>query len=239
MVFWQPPLPPPPPPPPAFVISDLATHPFFLTLACMLVLDVAVCRHTLARWFLLHAWGNIIVTVFALPDALRGADNPGTSCIGGASTYVPLWQIIVLHLYHLVFFACSTADWVHHCVFVSIIGGCGLYFEGGPLVNLVAFFMCGIPGALDYVMLSLVKHGHLAPLVEKAWNARINVWIRSPGMLLCTFCAYQATRHGPESEATRHPLIALLVSIIIIVNAQYYMQRVTGNAYRKSQTFSS
>ena len=46
---------------------------------------------------------------------------------------MPLWQIIVLHLYHLVFFACSTADWVHHCVFVSIIGGCGLYFEGGPL----------------------------------------------------------------------------------------------------------
>ena len=239
MVFWQPPLPPPPPPPPAFAASDLATHPFFLTLACMLVLDVAVCRHTSARWFLLHAWGNIIVTVFALPDALLAADNPGTSCIGGASTYVPLWQIISLHLYHLVFFACSTADWVHHCVFVSIIGGCGLYFEGGPLTNLVALFMCGLPGALDYVMLSLVKHGHLAPLVEKAWNARINVWIRSPGMLLCTFCAYQATRHGPESEATRHPLIALLVSIIIIVNAQYYMQRVTGNAYRKSQTFSS
>ena len=71
MVFWQPPL-PPPPPPPAFAASDLATHPFFLTLACMLVLDVAVCRHTSARWFLLHAWGNIIVTVFALPDA-RGA----------------------------------------------------------------------------------------------------------------------------------------------------------------------
>ena len=102
-----------------------------------------------------------------------------------------------------------------------------------------SFFMCGLPGALDYVMLSLVKHNHLAPLVEKAWNARINVWIRSPGMLLCTFCAYQATRHGPESEATRHPMVALLVSIIIIVNAQYYMQRVTGNAYRKSQTFSS
>ena len=141
MVFWQPPLPPPPPAPPAFAVSDLATHPFFLTLACMLVLDVAVCRHTSARWFLLHAWGNIIVTVFALPDALLAADNPGTSCIGGASTYVPLWQIIILHVYHLVFFACSTADWVHHCVFVSIIGGCGLYFEGGPLVNLVAFFV--------------------------------------------------------------------------------------------------
>ena len=65
------------------------------------------------------------------------------------------------------------------------------------------------------------------------------MWLRSPGMLLCTFCLYQGARHGPESEATRHPLIALLVSIIIIVNAQYYMQRVTGNAYRKSQTFSS
>ena len=121
------------PPPPAFAASDLATHPFFLTLACMLVLDVAVCRHTSARWFLLHAWGNIIVTVFALPDALLAADNPGTSCIGGASTYVPLWQIIALHLYHLVFFACSTADWVHHCVFVSIIGRLRAVLRGRAL----------------------------------------------------------------------------------------------------------
>mmetsp|Transcript_11811 Transcript_11811/g.34186 ORF Transcript_11811/g.34186 Transcript_11811/m.34186 type:complete len:100 (+) Transcript_11811:481-780(+) len=99
--------------------------------------------------------------------------------------------------------------------------------------------MCGLPGGLDYIMLALVKLGRLDPLVEKAWNSRINVWLRSPGMLLCTFCLYQGARHGPESEATRHPLIAAATGVTIVANAQYYMQRVTGNAYRRNKVFSS
>ena len=35
-------------------------------------------------------------------------------------------------------------------------------------MNLVAFFMCGLPGGLDYIMLALVKLGRLDPLAEKA-----------------------------------------------------------------------
>ena len=82
-------------------------HPFVATSVAMLALDFFFCRHCRVRWFLLHAWANVVVTVAALPDALLAADAPHTSCVGGASTFVPLWQIITLHVYHLAFFSCS------------------------------------------------------------------------------------------------------------------------------------
>ena len=82
-------------------------HPFVATSVAMLALDFFFCRHCRVRWFLLHAWANVVVTVAALPDALLAADAPHTSCVGGASTDVPLWQIITLHVYHLAFFSCS------------------------------------------------------------------------------------------------------------------------------------
>ena len=50
----------------------------------------------------------------------------------------------------------------------------------------------------------------------------------------------QATRHGPpQSECAKHPVLSALVASLIVLNSQYYMQRVTGNTYRKVQQFSS
>ena len=37
----------------------------------------------------------------------------------------------------------------------------------GPLMNFNNFFMCGVPGGLDYAMLFAVKHGWMSPLQEK------------------------------------------------------------------------
>ena len=44
------------------------------------------------------------------------------------------------------------------------------------------------------------------------------------------FCTYQAVRHGPaDSGCGTHPYIAAFVSLTIVINGQYYMQRVTAN----------
>jgi len=130
---------------------------------------------------------------------------------------------------------------LHHVIFVGLIGGLDVFFDVNfPVKNLIAFFMCGLPGGLDYLMLTLVKQELMSPLTEKAWNSRINVWIRSPGLLLCAFCVYQAARHGPaDSACALHPGIAGAVALLCVGNGQYYMQRVTGNTYRKVQRFSS
>mmetsp|Transcript_3810 Transcript_3810/g.8252 ORF Transcript_3810/g.8252 Transcript_3810/m.8252 type:complete len:228 (+) Transcript_3810:81-764(+) len=211
----------------------------FVALALLGLLDLCVFRHTSARWYWLHSLCNLVVVAYSLGDCLRAADNPGSCCVGRASSDTPAHQIVALHMYHLMAFKCTKDEWVHHIIFVSIIGGVGLYFAAGPLVNMVAFFMCGLPGGLDYMMLALVKHDVLSKLSEKAWNSRINVWIRSPGLLLCAFCIFQAVRHGPNSSCQRYPLVAVFVALLCYVNGQYYMQKVTGNTYRKHTSFSS
>jgi hypothetical protein len=48
-------------------------------------------------------------------------------------------------------------------------------------VNSLLFFITGIPGAMDYAMLSMVKENLMDKLEEKRLNTHINVWLRMPG----------------------------------------------------------
>ena len=43
-------------------------------------------------------------------------------------------------------------------------------------------------------MLCAVKLGYLKKEEEKVWNARINVWVRSPGLLASAFSIYAVSR---------------------------------------------
>jgi hypothetical protein len=43
---------------------------------------------------------------------------------------------------------------------------------------MLAFFLSGLPGGLDYAMLAMVKHGYLSIEAEKRYNARVMVRTR-------------------------------------------------------------
>ena len=58
----------------------------------------------------------------------------------------------------MLVFKCTMDDYFHHFVFGGVICTLGLYQPVGPLQNAVGFFICGLPGGLDYLMLALVKH---------------------------------------------------------------------------------
>ena len=99
--------------------------------------------------------------------------------------------------------------------------------------NLVGFFMCGLPGGIDYFMLALVKFGSMSPFTEKAWNTRLNVWLRSPGLLLTAFCLIlgRFDEHSPESVHERLPSwMVVAVALLCTLNGQYYMQVGAGLA---------
>ena len=63
---------------------------------------------------------------------------------------------------------------------------------------------------------------------EKRYNARINVWLRSPGLLFCAFAGWAA------APPTVH-LSFFLGLLFCGVNGQYYMQMVVGNTFLKSR----
>jgi hypothetical protein len=78
------------------------------------------------------------------------------------------------------------------------------------------------------------------PLREKAYNARINVWMRAPGLTLGATMLYLGIVYDNnqlEHEASKYA--AILVALLALVNGQYYMQEVVGNTFRKVETHNS
>ena len=142
-------------------------------------------------------------------------------------------------MYHLLAFECSTADWVHHLLFAGIICPIGLFFEPGPVQNTVGFFICGLPGGLDYLMLALVKLRRMDRYAEKRINSRINVWLRSPGLLFAAFCCVYGRFdvHAPAAVKKRVPWwVAVSCALLCALNGQYYMQVVVGNTFVRTRS---
>ena len=152
------------------VLAQLFASPFqrsrmFAVVICtvgMFVADFVVThpRCGKARWYVLHAVANLFITLFSVPDLIATLRSP-TRCFMGEYSLVPVYLIAAVHLYHMLAFRCNTGDYVHHLVFGGIICPMGMFFVTGPVQNAVAFFICGLPGGLDYFMLALVKLGRM------------------------------------------------------------------------------
>lgn len=91
-----------------------------------------------------------------------------------------------------------------------------MLYESGPVQNFIAFFICGLPGGLDYIMLILVKMDHMHAQTEKIINARINLWIRAPGLTVASVLIYIIVRYAPDGNACKsHPYLATLIGVVV------------------------
>ena len=85
--------------------------------------------------------------------------------------------------------------------------------------------MTGVPGGIDYAMLSLVKIDKFSRLEEKRLNSHINVWLRMPGLVVVSAIMYSCFIMGQ----TRVWFAAILCIILTFLNGVYYMQQVVRN----------
>lgn len=191
----------------------------------LVLLDVLLVRRWLmnARYFALHAFINAIVVVAALPDAVKVFVHGHEAMVGPSYTMVANSAIAAIHVYHCVAFRLSIDDIVHHAVFVTVLCGLAVPFKhlGGALNNFGCFFLSGLPGGIDYVMLVLVKQGKIDKLTEKRWNARIQSWLRAPPMAIYAFCAFQLYLHKSDTMAF-HGAVLFVVAALHILNGVYY-----------------
>ena len=96
----------------------------------------------------------------------------------------------------------------------------------------VGWVMESLPFRLDYILLVLLKEGRIAKIVEKKWNARINVWLRGPSMSIYAFIGWQ----GWHSGNTALPLPALVLVVFLhFFNGQFYAEMAVGS-YHKLKT---
>jgi hypothetical protein len=190
----------------------------------------------IVRWWLCHAFANLIVVVFSIHDLIVVMKNP---MIGAVEEYnmIPNYAIAAIHFYHLIAFSNLTMDdWIHHILFAGSICTLAITQHVGPIQNVDGFFLSGLPGGLDYCMMAAVKHGYMTSQTEKKWNARINVWIRAPGCVMTGCYLYVSVLAAPVSY-TKY-LVALFVGPLTAINGLYYMQVVVGNTCRKDREYS-
>lgn len=180
-----------------------------------------------ARWYLIHALLNTVVTALLIPDCLEVLRDP-LAGLDSPYTDGPLALTVGLHLFHCVsnFRSLTAIDWAHHLVSNMLVSGLCFPFVYGPLVNWACFFVCGLPGGIDYYLLFLVKIGRMEKLTEKKLNRMLNMWLRLPGIISFAPLAFVCWRVGRIQVPGA---LLVLQAILNAFNAIYFADRVVAN----------
>ena len=228
-------------------------HSYFLVLCALWAGDGALAvrvRDAKTRWFVLHAVANCAVCALTAPAFLYAYRHPDWA------VYRPLhapaldeWNAVLigmLHVYHALAYRLDADDAFHHALFVpfnqaAVFAPTVLGWQAhrwGACVNMQHFFSCGLPGALDYAALALRRAGRLSRRRQKWLQAKLNLWVRGPGILFtAAFLLLETLRAAPTLPASAYA-IALLDVVLIGSNSVYYTDRVVC-AYARATSPSS
>ena len=123
------------------------------------------CNKT--RWFFLHSIINFIIVYHAIPDVYM--------CItDNKLCYKTTWNYnsikvynyaTILHIYHCIFFKLTKDDHLHH-FFMVVICGTLCYILKSIISSFALFFLTGLPGAIDYMLLYLVKRDKINIIIN-------------------------------------------------------------------------
>lgn len=180
------------------------------------------------RWYFIHTLSNLFITLTCFRDVVYVVLNP-LKAVDGEFNTIPMTMAIALHIYHV--YMCKKnmdiIDWIHHILNAFLVGFTTLFYYKGRLVNFINFFICGFPGGLDYLCLTLNKYGLMSRFVEKRLNVFQNNWIRSPGIL--TGCVIGYINFVTNNNNNHNPIVMFLLLLFNAGNCIYFAERVTIN----------
>jgi hypothetical protein len=202
----------------------------FLTCFCFIGVIDKLFAPKRARWFFLHIFINSIVTIFSWKDVKLCITSP-RKCFAlesELSTTIP-WMIgLTGHIYHMVAFKrLKLADYVHHILMFPVAGVAGFIYLRKPGFNYAIFGMTGLPGGIDYVLITLVKLGYLHWKWEKIANVWIQVWFRMPLLVMGAGIFLTEIMDGDLHYG------CLIAVCLTIWNGIYYMHDTLANYYSK------
>ena len=127
---------------------------YLTTLELLTLSHLGMCLITSnvkAQWYMIHVIGNLYLTREVIPPIIELLSNPLKEISSNYDSSI-IEISIMIHLYHLLFFKCSKDDICHHFSFG--IPGTFLKYYGqdclGKNLAINLFFVCGLPGAIDY-----------------------------------------------------------------------------------------
>lgn len=142
-----------------------------------------------ARWFYLHIWINAGCLISGYNDIYDTIADPINNYASNWTTSTPYAIIAAGHLYHMIMFHnLKYMDWLHHITMVVITLPWTIYMMPVKGAIFALSGLSGLPGGIDYVLLTLAKLGKIDWNTEKKYNNYIQVWLRTPWLLFS--CAW-------------------------------------------------
>ena len=206
---------------------------------CLLLHTVLNRKNNLrkqTKWYIVHTVGNALIVALTMRDMVQTTLDPLNSFNNIPDYYTitnlrsyPVIIMSAIHIYHIILYykEMVAIDWIHHLANSGLVGSLCTFYIQGSIVNHGLFFMCGLPGGIDYLMLSLNDTGYLSRFTEKRINRLLNMYIRLPGILFNGFAGFMYFQYQPVFMYNLW--ISATVLFLDMWNGIYFAQRVTEN----------
>jgi len=189
------------------------------------------------KYYLSHAIVNFLILLNCAKDMVSSYTDFDNS-IKADTNFIPTMLVYSLHFYHMIAYYKKLRfdDWLHHILMVLVALPLSSLIKTGSLLNHSLFFLCGLPGMIDYILLFLVRNNIIDRMTEKYINKQINLWIRAPGCIAHSALSILAYMKNRDSEvATDYDFIVMLITTALVYwNGIYFMEQVVSD-YKKNE----
>lgn len=186
---------------------------------------------SIVRWYYIHAFANFIICFYSWNPMIVLLSDP-IKLIGNTPRCEETTIVIILvHIYHILFFKCTNADLFHHIAFVLLACISHYSVNFGFLAPFYHFFICGLPGGIDYLLLGLVKDNYINKNTRLKIAVELNTWLRAPGIIMAW--SYCWIWYMVSVRDWIHLLSYIIITFASVINAQYYSRLITLTAGKK------
>lgn len=202
-----------------------------LLVGAFIIAEIAMTKYSIeGRYYINHFIGNMMI-VYNTFDCVINSYSQSNIC-GYDTLNIARNITYALHIYHIIWYfnKLRRDDWIHHLLMVGIVLPISnLNNEKANIIGHCLFFITGLPGGIDYILLFLVRNNIIAKIAEKNINRLINLWLRCPGCIASTTLILIETSIHSNTLSYSEILGSYFVMGAIYWNGIYFMNQVVSN----------
>ena len=203
---------------------------FFIFFSLYYLIDYLL-GNTKGKYYLVHFINNMIITYYTFYDLYITYFN-FNNLLDKKLDYIPTIITMSLHIYHIVAYFNKLVfdDWLHHILMIFIALPIGIYINCGSLLGHSLFYLTGLPGGINYLLLFLTRNNLLDRITQKKYNTIINLWLRSPGCIIQSGLCFIVFVNNYEKFDNIFKIICAILGVILpFWNGVYFMNQVVSN----------
>lgn len=185
-------------------------------------------NNILGRYYFNHFIINFIIVYYTFNDVLYcytnfyNSTNKDINIISIELTYS-------IHFYHIItyYHRFLFDDWLHHIIMIFIALPLGTKVKCGCILGHSLFFLTGLPGGINYLLLFLTRNNIIEKKTQKYVNYNLNLYIRQPGTIAT--CVLSILSLANFNYLMYEKLFILIICISHYWNGIYFMEQVIRN----------